>query len=661
MMKNNRFYSVHSSLTSIIIILFGTGLVGTASICQAQDSPWTTKADLNIARYQQGVCVVNGKIYAIGGEPNGNGCGSPGTKSVEEYDPLTNIWTEKADMPTARESLSASVVNGKIYAIGGSRVLCDSILGTVEVYDPQTNTWDTTKTNMPTARRGLSTVVLEGEIYAIGGYIPSTSTYLTTVEKYDPLSDTWITKAPMLEGRGWFGTTVVDGKIIAMGGVAGEIASNTIEEYDPEKNEWTFMEGKMPVVVADFGSSYVNGLIYIFGGLASAHHPPKSDVRAYNPISGTWKLLSPMTTARFVRTVELNGNIYLIGGSSTSYRFTPIATVEAYNPHNDLLRLVDSVAVDKSSAIAGIDSVWISTKISDPTGITLFAEINAPDQTPVDSVELFDDGNHNDGSAGDSIFANSWPVLSMEERQYFIDLKVTLIDSDTVNQHFNNMASFTTKGPVTIDSTEIEGEANPGDIVAAKLYFKNNGKTATIENIHGSMTILDSCITNANLGLKPTLSSLSAGEVKQALWSFSLKIADNCPMGQIPVQVDIYEGGNFYWADTFYVDVNLENGVTDKNTVGPDPFVLHQNYPNPFNSTTTIQYQVPKRSEVKLTIFNLLGEHIATLVDHVHSMGTYSVQWNGTDDTGQGAASGVYLYRLQTNQFVQVKELVLLR
>jgi flagellar hook assembly protein FlgD len=70
---------------------------------------------------------------------------------------------------------------------------------------------------------------------------------------------------------------------------------------------------------------------------------------------------------------------------------------------------------------------------------------------------------------------------------------------------------------------------------------------------------------------------------------------------------------------------------------------------------------VPRRSEVKLTIFNLIGERIATLVDQVHSMGTYSVQWNGKDDTGQEVASGVYLYRLQTNQFVQVKELVLLR
>jgi hypothetical protein len=101
-------------------------------------------------------------------------------------------------------------------------------------------------------------------------------------------------------------------------------------------------------------------------------------------------------------------------------------------------------------------------------------------------------------------------------------------------------------------------------------------------------------------------------------------------------------------------------GVEDPTSV-PAEFLLHQNYPNPFNPETTIQYQMPKRSEVNLVILSLLGRRVATLVDVVQSMGIYSVQWDGKDDTGKEVASGVYLYRLQTEQFVQVKKLALLR
>ena len=78
-----------------------------------------------------------------------------------------NTWITKADMPTARSYLSASVVNGKIYVIGG--LSNQSIaLPNVEMYDPETDTWER-KADMPTARMNLSTVVVDGKIYAIGG------------------------------------------------------------------------------------------------------------------------------------------------------------------------------------------------------------------------------------------------------------------------------------------------------------------------------------------------------------------------------------------------------------------------------------------------------------------------------------------------------------
>jgi hypothetical protein len=124
---------------------------------------------------------VNGKIYAIGGTLI-NPEWYRGISTVEEYNPATNTWTKKADMPTGRTYSSTCVVNGKIYAIGGFTTR-DNHLSPVEEYDPATDTW-TRKADMPTARSGLSTSMVNGKIYAIGGWVGS-STVLSTVEEYD--------------------------------------------------------------------------------------------------------------------------------------------------------------------------------------------------------------------------------------------------------------------------------------------------------------------------------------------------------------------------------------------------------------------------------------------------------------------------------------------
>ena len=159
--------------------------------------------------------------------------------TVEEYDPATNNWTKKADMPTARELLSTSVVNGKIYAIGGridkvlhpggpnrAGVTRSIEIPTVEAYDPLTDTW-TQKADMPTLSAQLSTCAVNGKIYVIG---------YSTVEEYDPVTDEWTkwTRKGDIPTGGVLSTTVVNEKIYVVimrgDGVGG---LSTVEEYDP--------------------------------------------------------------------------------------------------------------------------------------------------------------------------------------------------------------------------------------------------------------------------------------------------------------------------------------------------------------------------------------------------------------------------------------------
>ena len=104
------------------------------------------------------------------------------------------------------------------------------------------------------------------------------------------------------------------------------------------------------------------------------------------------------------------------------------------------------------------------------------------------------------------------------------------------------------------------------------------------------------------------------------------------------------------------VDIPDPVGGVEKQPTIPEDFVLLQNYPNPFNPSTTIEFSLPRASDVTLKVYNVLGKVVATLVNEELNVGTYTTQWNAS-----GVASGIYFYRLKVRGFVQTKKLVLLK
>jgi len=130
------------------------------------------------------VSSANGKIYAIGG----NVINGPVLSTVEEYDPVTDRWKKKNDMPNIRANGGISVVNGKIYIIGGATWNFGvPALPIVEEYDPIVDKW-TRKTDIPTARLLCSSSAVGGKIYTIGGedFVNGNSIIYSTVEEYTP-------------------------------------------------------------------------------------------------------------------------------------------------------------------------------------------------------------------------------------------------------------------------------------------------------------------------------------------------------------------------------------------------------------------------------------------------------------------------------------------
>ncbi|SVA37537.1 uncharacterized protein METZ01_LOCUS90391, partial [marine metagenome] len=93
----------------------------------------------------------------------------------------------------------------------------------------------------------------------------------------------------------------------------------------------------------------------------------------------------------------------------------------------------------------------------------------------------------------------------------------------------------------------------------------------------------------------------------------------------------------------------------------PDVYALHQNYPNPFNPVTTLRYDLPEDAMVTITIYDIMGRRIRTLVNIDQTAGYRSIHWNATNDFGQTVSAGMYIYTIQAGEFRKTRKMVLLK
>ena len=126
-------------------------------------------------------------------------------------------------------------------------------------------------------------------------------------------------------------------------------------------------------------------------------------------------------------------------------------------------------------------------------------------------------------------------------------------------------------------------------------------------------------------------------------------------------EYNLTEDGAKMFVNAVNFMLGKEVGVADKPATVPVNFSLEQNYPNPFNPTTTIDFSLSGSSNVKLSVYNMLGQEVVTLADQVYQAGTFSVTWDGRDNDGQTVESGVYLYKLETENQSLAKKMLLMK
>jgi hypothetical protein len=224
---------------------------------------WTYKSSMPTPRINFAVASIDGKIYCIGGYNNSGTV----TGVNEVYDPSNDTWTTMAPMPTARAWLDANAVDGKIYLIGGQND--SSMVQINEVYNIATDTW-TTKSPIPIATGATASAVVDNKIFTIGAdknqiYDVKTDTWTLGAS---PLSPVWVGKAVATSGIN------APQRIYVLSAITSELSKSdtTINQvYDPVNNSWV-AGAFLPTNRYFFGFTVLNDLVYAIGGVT------------YNPI-----------------------------------------------------------------------------------------------------------------------------------------------------------------------------------------------------------------------------------------------------------------------------------------------------------------------------------------------------------------------------------------
>ena len=327
-------------LTGLILV----GLLGITGTSLAADDTWERKENMpESSRCCAAAATVGGKVYFIGGvevnrAPHIPNPGDMTLDRVQAYDPATDTWAPKRDMPTTRARMAAVTFDGMIYVFGGADRRGGKVLDAVEVFNPEAGERGAWKklAKLPQALSATSAAVVGDKIYVIGGWDKGAQNEVYgTVFEYDPKEDKFDKKRDMPTPRGGLGAAAFQGKIYAIGGWNFEEVLRTVEVYDPATDTWEEKK-QMPVARALFGITALSGRIFAIGGLTTFSDNQNDEVLkrvdVYNPAIDEWVIdeAIPLPRGRAgVPATVAGGKIYVPGGRAgiqsfpSIYEYTP--------------------------------------------------------------------------------------------------------------------------------------------------------------------------------------------------------------------------------------------------------------------------------------------------------------------------------------------------
>jgi N-acetylneuraminic acid mutarotase len=277
-----------------------------------------TGAAAPTARTEVAVAALDGLIYVVGGfeqsSSRSNRRSSVSIK-VEAYDPATNHWSSRPDLPIGLHHAGAAGFDGALYVVGGFTVSEDSLWNPsdrVFRFNPAGGTW-IERAPLPTARGGLAVTTLQGRLYAVSGYDGQENP--SAVEVYDPARDQWTAAAPLPTPRDHLAAVSIGETLYAIGGrVRLDYRENlsTVEAYQAKSNQW-IPKAAMPTARSGIAAGVLNGWAYVFGGESGEVTFHQNE--RYSARFNRWQTMAPMPTSRHgLGAAAVDGSIYVLTG-----------------------------------------------------------------------------------------------------------------------------------------------------------------------------------------------------------------------------------------------------------------------------------------------------------------------------------------------------------
>jgi N-acetylneuraminic acid mutarotase len=268
---------------------------------------WRDAPSMLMPRSAHAVVSSDSAIYALAGTDDHE---KP-VLEVEVFD--GKEWTTETTLPgPGLNAPTASIVDQRLYVVGGFTAVSNKPTDEVQVYDLETQKWSMAS-SLPNPRGGHVAVVLNERIHVFGGG-NSVST-IADHSEYDPSTNKWKELAPLPRAEGSPAAAVLAGKIYVIGGRSGNSDFGDVYIYDPVTDAWSTGPSIEPRGTA--GAVAYCGGIYLFGGESQAKRKNLDSVLRLDVERNVWESVSPMPTARkFARAVFFMDSVYIVGGST---------------------------------------------------------------------------------------------------------------------------------------------------------------------------------------------------------------------------------------------------------------------------------------------------------------------------------------------------------
>ena len=321
---------------------------------------------------------------------------------------------------------------------------------------------------------------------------------------------------------------------------------------------------------------------------------------------------------------ENKKNIHIIGESMDSTIFSP--------------ELNTGVAIYFTNGLAGnewSDSTYIHIENLTIMGKVYFFDV---EQVSLSSIKIISETHSPLMIAAIGNYDNYNPLYYISNSIFINDSDYNTLIAGTFSEFEINHSTFI--GAVTF---ETDDNSNPIEIISSIIWGENIQIPDSLDLNVSFSNFKGGFDGEGNINIDPLFCDPENGDYSLAANSPALGAGENgTNMGALGVGCE-----------------STELSV-DKNLI-PAQYTLHQNYPNPFNPVTTLHYDLPENGLVNITIYDIMGRIVKTLVNSSQTAGYKSIQWNATNDRNESVSAGLYLYTIQAGEFRQTKKMVLLK